>query len=100
MIHEINEWIQNIAVFLVVSSAVLHAVPGNDYHKYIRFFIGLILIVMVAEPIINLAGTAEGFEEIYENTVYKRNLQEIEGAEEFRDRIEMGEIEFGFEETE
>lgn len=100
MIHEINEWIQNIAVFLVVSSAVLHAVPGKDYHKYIRFFIGLILIVMLVEPIMNLAGTAEGFEKIYEDTVYKRNLQEMEEAEEFRDRIEMGEIEFEFGETE
>lgn len=99
MIHEINGWIQNIAVFLVVSSAVLHAVPGKDYQKYIRFFIGLILIVMLAEPIMNLAGTAEGFEEIYKDTEYQRNLREIEEAEEFRNKIETGEIELEFEET-
>ena len=50
----IGEWIRDIAVFLIVSAAVLHAVPGKDYRKYIRFFTGLILILLLAEPILVL----------------------------------------------
>ena len=54
----IGEWIRDIAVFLIVSAAVLHAVPGKDYRKYIRFFTGLILILLLAEPILELSGMA------------------------------------------
>lgn len=73
----IGEWIQNIAVFLIVSAAVLHAVPGEDYRKYIRFFTGLILILLLAGPILEISGMARSFE-----VNYRRNL--IESGEEMR----------------
>ena len=31
------KWIQNIAVYLVVVTAMLHAVPGKDYERYIGY---------------------------------------------------------------
>ena len=37
MLEEVYKWIQNIAVYLVVVTAMLHAVPGKDYERYIRF---------------------------------------------------------------
>lgn len=40
MFDYIYEWIQNIAFYLVLVTAVLHAVPNKDYKKYIRFFYG------------------------------------------------------------
>ena len=46
MLEEVYKWIQNIAVYLVVVTAMLHAVPGKDYERYIRFFSGLVLIVL------------------------------------------------------
>ena len=46
--NEIGEWIQNIAVYLIISAAILHAVPENGYRKYIRFFTGLVLILLLA----------------------------------------------------
>lgn len=73
----IGEWIQNIAVFLIVSAAVLHAVPGEDYRKYIRFFTGLILILLLAGPILEISGMARSFE-----VNYRRNL--TESGEEMR----------------
>lgn len=38
MLEEVYKWIQNIAVYLVVVTAMLHAVPGKDYERYILFF--------------------------------------------------------------
>lgn len=72
----IGEWIQNISVFLIISAAVLHAVPGKDYRKYIRFFTGIILILLLAEPILELSGMAERFELFYHENRY-------EGEKEF-----------------
>lgn len=67
----ISEWIQNISVFLIVSAAVLHAVPGKDYKKYIRFFTGLILILLLAKPVLELSGMAGRFEAICQQNRYE-----------------------------
>ena len=71
----IGEWIRDIAVFLIVSAAVLHAVPGKDYRKYIRFFTGLILIILLAEPVLELSGMARRFEAIcHQNMIREEDV--------------------------
>ena len=55
MLEEIYRWIQNISVYLIVMAAVMHAIPGKDYGKYIRFFSGLVLILMLSSPLLRLA---------------------------------------------
>ena len=64
MLDQICEWLGNIAVFLVVITAVMHAVPGKDYVKYIRFFSGLILILLLFTPVLKLIGMEDRFREI------------------------------------
>lgn len=54
MLEEVYKWIQNIAVYLVVVTAMLHAVPGKDYERYIRFFSGLVLIVLIFMPVLSV----------------------------------------------
>lgn len=71
----IREWIQNISVFLIVSAAVLHAVPGKDYRKYIRFFTGLILILLLADPILKLSGMAERIEVNCQENLYEGEIE-------------------------
>ncbi len=119
MFQQIYRWIQNITVYLIVAAAVMHAVPGKDYAKYIRFFSGLILILLLATPVLSLTGMKERFEALYNNNEYELEKQEIERAEEIYEesvlsdylqtenetgqedeeyensRIEVGEIEIG-----
>lgn len=42
----LTQWIQKIISMLLVMSAVLQVIPGKDYEKYIRFFCGLVLILL------------------------------------------------------
>ena len=119
MFQQIYRWIQNITVYLIVTAAVMHAVPGKDYGKYIRFFSGLILILLLATPLLNLTGMKERFETLYKSNEYELEKQEIEKVEELytdsalsdylqteenieegdgqdgNSRIEVGEIEIG-----
>lgn len=119
MFEQIYGWIQDITVWLIVSTAVLHAIPGKDYGKYIRFFSGLVLILLLATPILNLTGMKGEFEKLYKSSEYEMEKQEIESVEEFytesglsdylpsgedaaesdrnneTGRIEVGEIEIG-----
>ena len=57
MFDYLYEWIQNIAFYLVLVTAVLHAVPNKAYKKYVRFFTGLVLILMIITPVLRLFGT-------------------------------------------
>lgn len=78
--EQIYEWIRSIAVCLVVMTAVLHAVPGKDYVKYIRFFTGLVLIILMFTPLLKLSGMEQRFRTIWADEEYRMNRKEIEDA--------------------
>lgn len=66
MFDYLYEWIQNIAFYLVLVTAVLHAVPDKAYKKYVRFFTGLVLILMIITPVLRLFGTEAEIVELHE----------------------------------
>ena len=61
MLEEIYSWIQNISVYLIVTAAVMHAIPGKEYEKYVRFFSGLVLILLLFTPLLKLTGKETDF---------------------------------------
>ena len=73
MLEFIYEWMENIAFYLVILVAVMQMIPQNSYKKYIRFFAGIILILMLAGPILKLFGMTE-----YQNNEYQNAIKEIE----------------------
>ena len=79
MLEEVYKWIQNIAVYLVVVTAMLHAVPGKDYERYIRFFRSCIDRSYFM-PVLSVFGMKETFGAIYSNQVYEKERKELEEA--------------------
>lgn len=82
MLNYIYDWIENIAFYLVVLVAVMQMIPQNSYQKYIRFFAGMILILMLAGPIIKMFGMTD-----FQSIEYQSTLQEIEDATGYMERI-------------
>lgn len=73
MLETIYTWMENIAFYIVLIVAILHMIPGETYKKYIRFFVGLILIFMMIGPMLKIANM-----EKYTNEEYKKELRKIE----------------------
>ena len=48
MKEELYLWIRNLAVFYIFFTAVLNLIPDQKYEKYVRFFMGLLLIFMMS----------------------------------------------------
>lgn len=92
MLEGIYGWIQDISVYLIVMAAVMHAIPGKDYGKYIRFFSGLVLILLLSTPLLKLAGMEDTFRTLYRGKEYEMERQEIERAEEIYEQSDI----FGF----
>lgn len=87
MLEYIYEWMENIAFYLVIVVAVIQMIPGESYKKYIRFFAGLILILMLSGPILKIFGMTE-----FQHGEYQKRLEEIEKATGFlEDLMKEGE---------
>lgn len=82
MITFIYDWMENIAFYLVILVAVMQMIPQNSYQKYIRFFAGMILILMLVGPIVQLFGMTD-----FQNTEYQNAIREIEEAAEYMEDI-------------
>ncbi|MBP3462818.1 MAG: stage III sporulation protein AF [Tyzzerella sp.] len=91
MLTYIYDWIENIAFYLVILVAVMQMIPQNSYQKYIRFFAGMILILMLAGPIVKVFGMTD-----FQSIEYQSVLQEIEEASGYMENI-IGEEESGGE---
>jgi len=73
LLNYIYEWIENVAFYMVLVVAFMQMIPGESYKKYIRFFVGLILILMLTGPFLKLLG----INKIY-NQEYKKEFEEIQ----------------------
>lgn len=66
MLESIYQWIENIAFYMVIIVAIMQMVSGETYKKYIRFFSGMILILMLIHPMLNIFRIGEVQTNAYE----------------------------------
>ena len=74
----VYQWIQNLSVWLVLNAVILHLVPGKDYGKYVRFFSGMVLLLLFLEPMLKLTGTDGMITKLYEGNLAKEDQAEKE----------------------
>ena len=76
-------WIMNAAFYLVIFTAVLHVLPGEQYQKYVRFFTGLVIVVLLFSPLFKLLGMEHLFQGFRENAEYRQLQKEMEQTSDF-----------------
>ena len=91
MLEQIYGWILDISVYLITAAAVMHAIPGKDYGKYVRFFSGLILILLLAAPLLSLTGMKGRFDTLYQGKEYEMERREIERAAQIYEEADLSE---------
>lgn len=82
MFEYLYEWIHNLAFYLVLVTAVLHMLPESGYKKYIQFFTGLILVLMIMTPVLKILGMDGKMLDIYHSMKYKQEVEMLEEAGE------------------
>ena len=68
-------WVKNLVCFYIFITAVLHLLPKESYRKYVRFFAGLLLAILVLTPVLSLFGNREN---LYEKIEQMGFFQEME----------------------
>lgn len=83
MTEYLYQWLQNLSFYLIIVHMVIQLIPNNSYKKYIRFYTGLLLIVLLVAPILKLFGMEQGFKNIYNSVEYKQQIREIEESTKY-----------------
>lgn len=90
MINFLYEWMRGIAYYMVLITAIIQVAAAESYRKYIRLFTGIILVLMILAPVIQVFGLTEKevwtWEEEYEKTAQKIE----ERVKEMEQEIEAG----------
>lgn len=94
MKEELYQWIKNLAVFYILLFSVLNLVPNGKYEKYVRFFMGLLLIFMMSTPVFSLLGKGENMAESFRANFTRENR--LREQEEFANLQELY-LEKGYE---
>ena len=89
MLSYLYEWVQNIAYYMILVTVVVQVIPKSGYKKYIRFFTGLLLILLMCEPILKVAGMEDSFMELYHKTSYEQEQKEMEEKTKFLEDAEI-----------
>ena len=90
---ELYQWLQDLAVYLILVSAILQALPQESYQKYIRFFSGLVLIILLMTPLLRLTDMEDSFRS------QEQNMEQESASflEEIREKQEEGKGEMTLE---
>lgn len=116
MFEGIYEWLKDLAYYVILVTALFHMIPGEVWGKYIRFFTGLVMVVLLLSPILQLFQEKDPLQimEHYEQGMKdweswkagqgksgeQRHISIQEISEDSEDIIEVEEIKIGEEGTE
>ncbi len=53
-------WMKSIIIYLILSGILINLAPASSYKKYINFFMGLMLLIIVAKPLAIFFNFGEG----------------------------------------
>lgn len=85
MKEAIYSWIKCLAIFYILLTMLLHLVPTEKYQRYVRFFMGLVLMVMLVTPVISLLEKSrqlpDSFSGLYQQEEQKRLELEMENLQ-------------------
>lgn len=73
-------WMKNIAIFYVLATLIKNLIPGERYGKYIKLFLGIILIVLVLKPIGKLGNLDNLYEKLFRDSTYGTMSKELAGG--------------------
>lgn len=90
--EQLYAWIQDLTVYLIMVTAVMQVIPGKDYKKYIRFFTGLVLILLILTPVLKLTGMYGTFGKLYQDQKYEMEQKEKEALIEKLEETEIQDI--------
>ncbi len=62
MLSQLYSWLQNVVCYFLLLTVVMNLLPNDSYKKYIRYYMGLLLILTFLTPIFQMTDMQEKIE--------------------------------------
>lgn len=72
----IYAWIRNMVFYQLLISIVMNLIPNDTYQKYIRFFLGMLFIVIAIQPVLQILHVSESMDLQYIQEMVEQELKE------------------------
>ncbi len=73
----IGDWVKNLVYYMILLSVLGNLMAASSYEKYIRFFAGLLLILLVLQPLTGRLGLDGMVQELYRQLTLQAQTQEL-----------------------
>lgn len=94
-------WVRSIVFYLIFTTLIVNMLPDRKYEKYLRLFVGMVLVFLVFEPFADISGmeaqVAGAFERItFQNdaALLRKEIDDADGkrmerlADQYEEAIE------------
>ena len=97
MVQACYDWVWKLSGYLIFVTALLQIVPGEKDRKYIHFFTGLVLIIMIAAPVMKFFASDNQFMQFQKqyNNMEAQVRDMLEGSVELKDAKEVWDTDTG-----
>lgn len=94
---ELFSWVKNIAYLTIFITVIVHILPDRKYEKYLRLYMGVLLILFILSPAAKLFHIEDTLENIFlrenlrlelSDTAYELELKEASQYEKIREQYE------------
>ena len=92
-------WVRNIAYYMILVTAMMQVMPNKSFQKYMKLFTGMILILMMTSPLLELFGLNPEKEALLNIEKYREKMEEIERDTEYLYEIDASDYVKENEET-
>ena len=85
------EWVKNLAVCMILIAAILRMLPRSHFEKYVRFYTGLLVLLLIIRPVFQLLSLENPFEDAFSRfSEYLDDEKMEEKLKEMEEKKEAG----------
>ena len=88
MTQQIYKWMENLAYFFIFLSAVLNFMPDNSYRKYVQYFMGILLMLLLLSPILQFLNINERIETSFYDYLQEEESRQLQQWEDYAQELE------------
>lgn len=82
----IVEWVKNYSMVFLLMTMLTSVIAKKEYKKYIQFFVEIILVITLANPLLRLMGKSDG---MFEKISYDSFWQGLAGIQKDCEKIDF-----------
>ena len=97
--EQLFEWIRNITYYLIFITVAENLLPNKKYEKYLKFFAGMVLILLVLKPVTGGLRLDDTLAYYFESISLKKEAGELTGKISQMEQTRLERMISGYEEA-